>query len=86
MISDQYGGTDAHRIEAKGLISHLDADELFVLAGLIRGLSRRAIAASSERNLDDPERTFRSLMKKLNVQTIADGVRIGLYAGVDRPD
>lgn len=86
MISDNNDGAEAYRPEAKRLVSHLDAAELFVLVGLIRGLSRQAIAANSQRSLDDVERTFRSLMKKLNAQTIADAVRIGLYAGVDRPD
>lgn len=87
MSFDQSGSTtEERRLDAERLVAELDSSERLVLTGFVKGMSRQAIAAASEQGLEDLERTLASLMKKLNAGTVADAVRIGLYAQVDRPD
>lgn len=76
---------EMRRLQARRLISELDATEFFALAGLARGMSSRDIAAASGRGLEEMERTLASLMKKLDARTIADAVRIAIYANLSSP-
>ena len=77
---------EGRRLAAKRLVSELDAAELLVLVALVGGMSKRAIAAGPGHDPAGVERTFVSLMAKLKAATIADAVRIGLYAEVGRSD
>lgn len=84
MSSDQSRFMADKRLEAECLVAQLDSSERLVLAGLVKGMSRQAIAATSAQSFDDLLRTLDSLMTKLNAATNADAVRIGLYAEIDR--
>jgi len=71
---------EERRMHAKRLVSELEGEELFVLAGLAMGMSRRAIADRRNSLPDDVERTVRSLMYKLGAPTIVDVVRLAILA------
>lgn len=77
---------EERRSAAMCLVGKLDPMEILVLVGLVRGMSNKAIAAGAQIDLEDAERFFSSLMNKLKASRVADAVRIGLYAEVDRPD
>jgi FixJ family two-component response regulator len=74
------------RLAAKRLVAELDAPERLLLVGLVRGRSIKAIAAGSDQNRADVQHTLALLMNKLGATTVADAVRIGLYAEIDRAD
>ena len=68
-----------------GLIDTLDQTEVKVLACLVEGMSRKDIASCFGLSLDEVEHSFQSTMKKLQADRIAEAVRIGLSAGLERP-
>jgi FixJ family two-component response regulator len=74
------------RLAAKRLVAELDAPERLLLVGLVRGRSIKAFAAGSDQNPADVQHTLALLMNKLGATTVADAVRIGLYAEIDRAD
>jgi FixJ family two-component response regulator len=78
--------TERRRLAAERLVAGLDPSERLFLHDLLEGMSVGAIAAASGKSLPDAEHTLGSLMKKLNAGTIADAVRIGLYARLARSD
>ena len=84
------GGNDLNdcselRSEAMGLVGTLDRSEVKVLACLVEGMSRKDIASCFGLSLDEVEHSFQSTMKKLQAERIADAVRIGICAGLERP-
>lgn len=76
---------EERRLHARHLVSRLDPAELFVLRGLATGISRKAIAARRLGSSDNMECTVASLMAKLGARTIADAVRIAIYANLSSP-
>lgn len=77
---------EQHQLMARRLVIGLDAIERRILICLVRGMSKRALAALLCVPMDDLERVQASMMNKLNALTTADTVRIGLYAQVDPPN
>jgi len=69
-------------LSAVRLVSGLDAREFLVLSGLGSGMSKKSIAAASNLTLEDVEANLASLMKKLSARSIADTVRIAIYANL----
>ena len=67
------------------LIETLDPLEERVLACLVWGMSRRNIASSVGLRMEEVERSFQSMMGKLQAGHIADAVRVGICAGMGRP-
>ena len=83
MEIDQSGTSIEDQVlSAVRLVSALDAREFLVLIGLGNGMSKKAIAAASNLTLEDVEGNLASLMKKLSARTIADAVRIAIYANL----
>lgn len=70
---------------ARRLVAALDATELEILVGMVRGMSERDIAALLEIELERFGRYRTSLMNKLEARRASDAVRVGLHAGVDLP-
>ena len=68
------------RLKAKRLLSQLEAEELFVLAEIAVGTSRKDIADRKNRTSDEVECTLKSLMAKIGAPTIADAVRTAILA------
>ena len=77
--------TEERRLAAMRLVAELDAEEQFVLAGLGKGMSRKAIAATANLGLEDVERTLAGLMANLNARSVADLVRVAIYANISLP-
>lgn len=73
-------------IAARRLVRTLDPPELQILGCLVRGMSEKHTAMSTGVLVNDVRRSRTSMMKKLAATRTADAVRIGLYAGIDRPD
>jgi DNA-binding CsgD family transcriptional regulator len=69
---------------AARLVAKLDDTERLVLARLVGGVSKRAIAAELGYDISAAEQTLASLMKKLNASSVAEAVRIGLCSEVGR--
>lgn len=76
---------DELRSEAMRLVATLGKTEVKVLACLVNGMSRKDIASCFGLSLDEVEHSFQSIMKKLQADRIAEAVRIGIYAGLERP-
>lgn len=77
--------TEERRLAAMRLVAELDAKEQFVLAGLGKGMSTKAIAASADVKPEEVERKLLCLMAKLNANSVADLVRVAIYANVSSP-
>jgi len=69
--------------QAAAKVKTLSQREKQVLTGLIGGLSNKGIAESLEISPRTVEIHRSNMMAKLNGQSVADAVRIGLYAGLD---
>lgn len=67
-------------MQAKRLLSELEAEELFVLAEIAVGTSIKAIADQKDRTCDEVRRKLNSLMAKIGAPTIADAVRTAILA------
>jgi DNA-binding NarL/FixJ family response regulator len=76
---------EERQVAAKRLVAELDAEEQFLLVGLGKGMSRRAIAATANLDPEDVERTLVGLMAKLNANSVADLVRVAIYANLSLP-
>lgn len=74
-----------YELVARRLVSALDATELEILGGMVRGMSDRDIAALLEIEPESFGRYRSSMMNKLGARRACDAVRVGLHAGVDRP-
>lgn len=77
--------SDELRSEAMDLLNTLDRTEIKVLACLVEGMSRRDIASCFGLSPEEVELSFQSTMRKLKAERIAEAVRIGICAGVDKP-
>lgn len=69
--------------EADDQIKTLSPREKQVLTGLVAGLANKAIAEVLEISPRTVEIHRSNMMTKLDAQSVADAVRIGLYAGLD---
>jgi FixJ family two-component response regulator len=83
--SERHNPRDDLRSSAIRLIETLDPLEERVLACLVWGMSSRNIASSGGLRMEEVERSFQSLMGKLQAGHIADAVRVGICAGMGRP-
>ncbi|MDP4576044.1 LuxR C-terminal-related transcriptional regulator [Qipengyuania sp. G39] len=82
-VGARRGRRERRRAEARKVIGLLTGREMDVLKGLVDGASNKEIA----RRLGISPRTVEihraNMMGRLNAQSVADAVRIGLYAGLD---
>lgn len=85
-FGNSYEGLEERRLHARRLVCSLGAAELFVLGRLAAGISRKAIADRRLSSSDNMERAIASLMVKLGARTVADAVRIAIYANISSPD
>lgn len=75
-------GVDRHAL-AKDAVERLTLRELQVLKGILHGYSNKGIACCLEISPRTVEIFRANLMRKLGAGSIADAVRIGIYAGID---
>jgi two-component system response regulator FixJ len=69
--------------DATSRVNALSRREKQVLTGLIGGLSNRAIAQTLAISPRTVEIHRSNMMNKLRARSVADAVRVGLYAGLD---
>jgi FixJ family two-component response regulator len=72
-----------HRFVAMRLVATLDTTETQIPECLVRRISAKDTGALIGICGEKVERSRTSMMEKLNAKSSADGVRIGLYAGID---
>lgn len=68
---------------AESLVETLTTRERQVLLGLVDGLSNKGIARALNISPRTVEIHRGHLMRKIGAKSVADAVRIGLYAGLD---
>ena len=85
-VAVRIGPRERNRAKARRLVNLLSRREKDVLNGLVSGASNKEMA----RQLGISPRTVEihraAMMSRLNAQSAADAVRIGLYAGLDTSD
>ena len=74
---------EEQEVLARRLVANLNASQVQLLECLVRGMSDADIAAAVGITLDAARLSRTTTLTKLSARSIADAVRIGLYAGVD---